>query len=73
MNLFPLEYDINWPDFINRLRLPLKLFKLSHSVHWGFNPLSKTPPPSFLPSPPLNQKTVQALSFRQCPLCIGFS
>ena len=28
---------------------------LSHSVHWGINPLSKTPPPSFLlgsPPPP---------------------
>ena len=26
MKLFTLEYDINWPNFIHRLSLPLKLF-----------------------------------------------
>ena len=36
-----------------------------HSVHWGINPHrpSKTPPPSFLPSPPLNLQIVHAPSF----------
>ena len=37
-----------------------------HSVHCGINPPpppSKTPPLSFLQSPPLNRQTVQALSF----------
>ena len=31
-----------------------------HSMHWGINPLPKTPPPYFLPSPLLNLQTVQA-------------
>ena len=31
-----------------------------HSVHWGTNPPSKTPPPSLLSSPPLNRQTVPA-------------
>ena len=34
-----------------------------HSGHWGINPLPPQkhyPPPSFLPSSPLNQHTVQA-------------
>ena len=35
-------------------------------------PLKNTTP-SFLPSSPLNQQTVQAPLFRQSPLCIGFS
>ena len=26
MKLFPLNYDINWPNFINKLSLSLKLF-----------------------------------------------
>ena len=39
-----------------------------HSVHQGINPPSKTPPLSFLQSPPpLNLKTVQAPLFRQSP------
>ena len=33
--------------------------KGSHSVHWGINPPSKTPPPSFLASLPLNLQIVQ--------------
>ena len=41
-----------------------------HSVHWGINPPT-TNPPSLLPSP-LYLQTVQALLFRQSPLCIGF-
>ena len=37
----------------------MMLIDLYHSVHWGINPSSKTPPPSFLPSPPpLNRQTV---------------
>ena len=31
---------------------------LKHSVHWGINPMSKTPPPSFSPSPLLNLKVM---------------
>ena len=39
------------------------------SVHWGINTPSKTPTPSFLPSPPpLNLRTAQAPLFRQFPL-----
>ena len=37
-----------------------------HSVHWGIDPAppsSKIPPPSFLPSPPLNLQNVQAPPF----------
>ena len=38
----------------------MKIVRL-RSGHWGINPPpSKTPPPSFLPNPPLNQQTVQA-------------
>ena len=45
------------------------LFKFctTHSVHWGINPSSKIPLPSFLPSLPLNQQTVQAPLLRQSP------
>ena len=38
-------------------------FCTTHSVHWGINPPSKIPLPSFLPRPPLNQQTVQAAPF----------
>ena len=38
-----------------------------HSVHWGISPHSKIPPPSFLPSLPLNLQTVQDPLFRQPP------
>ena len=38
-----------------------------HSVRWGINPASKTPPSSFSPSPLLNLQTVQAPLFRQSP------
>ena len=34
--------------------------------------LSKTPPPSFLPSPPLNLQTVQTPLFRQSPYILVF-
>ena len=45
---------------------------LVHSVHWGINLPSKTPP-LFLAKPPLNQQTVQAPSFLgNSPLYIGF-
>ena len=37
----------------------MKIVRL-HSGYWGINPPSKTPPPSFLQNPPLNQQTVQA-------------
>ena len=44
-----------------------------HSRHWGINPPPlKNTTPSFLPSPPVNQQTVQAPLFRQFPLYIGF-
>ena len=33
MKLFPLGYDINWPNFIKRLSLPLKLF---HKMNFLF-------------------------------------
>ena len=61
INLFPV-----WPQFS-------LLFGIYHSVHRGINPPSKTPLPSFLPSPPLNLQTVQAPLFKYCPLYIGFS
>ena len=44
----------------------LKIIQKYYSVHWGINP------PSFLPSPPLNQQTVQAPLFRQSPSSISF-
>ena len=43
----------------------LKLYKVeectyagdyAHSVHWGINPPSETPPSFFLPSPPLKSE-----------------
>ena len=48
--------------FTFRKYFPLNI-PLNHSVHQGINLPSKTPPLSFLPSPPLNLKTVQASSF----------
>ena len=60
--------------------LAVSLEPLSHcrnvlSMPWGINPLSKTPPPSLLPSCPLLKSgTVQALPFLgNSPLYIGFS
>ena len=44
-----------------------------HSVHWGINPPSKTPPSLSCQLPLLNLQTVQAPLFRQSPLYIGFS
>ena len=46
-----------------------------HSVHWGINPPSKTPPLSFLPSPtPLKSTNCPSPPFWQSPpLYIGFS
>ena len=38
------------------------MFKV-HSMDRGINPPSKTSPPSFLSSPPLNRQTVHALPF----------
>ena len=35
MKLFPLEYDINWPNFINRLSLPLKLFSKMYFLFYA--------------------------------------
>ena len=48
-------------------------FILLHSVHLGVNSPSKTSPPYFLRSVPLNLQTVQAPLFRQFPLYIKFS
>ena len=40
----------------------------NHSVHWIINHPSKTPLPSFLPSPhPFNQETIQVPLFREFP------
>ena len=39
-----------------------EMFKV-HSMDRGINPPSKTSPPSFLSSPPLNRQTVHALPF----------
>ena len=55
------------------------LICLSFSIHvtlqcaLKYQPPLKNTTPSFLPSPPLNLQTVQALFFRQSPLYIGFS
>ena len=35
MKLFPLEYGINWPNFINRLSLPLKLFSKMYFLFYA--------------------------------------
>ena len=35
MKLFPLEYDINWPNFINRLSLPLKLLNKMYFLFYA--------------------------------------
>ena len=35
MKLFPLEYGINWPNFINRLSLPLKLFNKMYFLFYA--------------------------------------
>ena len=40
---------------------------LIHSVHQGINTSSKTPPPCFLSSPPLNLQTTQAVLFLSNP------
>ena len=43
-----------------------------HSGHEGINPLQKYPPPSALPSPPLNQQTVHAPPFLVIPTIYWF-
>ena len=35
MKLFPLEYDINWPNLINGLSLPLKLFSKMYFLFYA--------------------------------------
>ena len=35
MKLFPLNYDINWPNFINKLSLPLKLFNKMYFLFYA--------------------------------------
>ena len=59
--------------------LPLKMlvefikFFLNNETFCALHALGYQPPPSFLPSPPLNLQTAQAPLFRQSPLYIGFS
>ena len=38
-------------------------FSFKHSVHWGINAPSKTPPSPFLPSPPLKSANCQSPPF----------
>ena len=35
MKLFPLGYDINWPNFIKRLSLPLKLLNKMYFLFYA--------------------------------------
>ena len=35
MKSFPLEYDINWSNFINKLSLPLKLFSKMYFLFYA--------------------------------------
>ena len=39
----------------------------NHSGHWDITPPPSKTPTFFLPSPPLNQKTVQAPVFMESP------
>ena len=47
------------------------MFTLLHSVHWVITPSSKTPLPSFLPSPPLKSANCPNLPFLGNPPSIS--
>ena len=46
-----LEPELQWFKYSFSIYIKQEM-QNSHSVHWGINPLSKTPPPLFLAKPP---------------------
>ena len=49
MKLFPLEYDISWLNFINRVSLPLKLLSKMYFLFYAaaFDDVMKFENPKF--------------------------
>ena len=58
--------------YFEKMQKVKKLVLIPHSVHWGINTPSKTPPHLFLPSPPLKPVNYPSPPFQAIPLMHWF-